>query len=133
MGMDTRNLKIVGQVDQLTLVDQRYIAEIVGLIAGGGVGLAIHRDLKTLMVNQALADIVGYSVDELMQMNGIDIIHPDWRQSVRDGMQEERAHCLVIIRKDGQEVMVEVIPRSIVYDGEPARMVVVYMVPDEPP
>ncbi|MFP3975827.1 MAG: sensor histidine kinase [Chloroflexota bacterium] len=47
-------------------------------------GIYIFQDGGFKWVNQALADMAGYTRDELMSLGYLDLIHPDYRDIVRD-------------------------------------------------
>lgn len=81
---------------------------------GVGVGLAhVTRDGRFIMVNQRYSEILGYSVEELLQLKFKDITHPEdvgtdvqlgeklWNKEIPPFKVEKR-----YVRKDGQVVWV---------------------------
>nr|WP_066425781.1 PAS domain S-box protein [Anabaena sp. 4-3] len=87
----------------------------------------VSLDGKFLQVNPALCQLVGYSQDELIQMNFQDITHPDdlvtdWNYGLRVLAREISCYSLEkrYIRKDGGIVCINV-TSSVVCDeqGEP--------------
>ncbi len=88
---------------------------------------------RFLRVNQALADLTGYSIAELCRMTFTDITHPDDRQrdleifaQVRSGLAESWQSEKRYLRKDGSIIWVNVAGNIIRYDdGRPVRTIAV--------
>ncbi|TET18438.1 MAG: PAS domain S-box protein [Candidatus Cloacimonadota bacterium] len=103
-----------------TLVEQ----SLQGIIIGQG------SPITTVFVNTAIADILGYTVDELMNLSTAEtqaLIHPDDRKLFFDrytekleGKPSPSHYELRAIRKDGSICWVEIFSTRIVYSGEPA-------------
>ena len=90
-------------------------------------GIFIHQGGKFLYVNPASEVITGYTRDELLSMNVGDIIHPDFRELVRDRAQSRlrgepvpSRYELKIITKDGKERWVELTAGLMEFEGKPA-------------
>ena len=47
-------------------------------------GIAIHDQGMILDCNQGLSELTGYTRDELIGMNGLNLIGPQWRDTVRE-------------------------------------------------
>ena len=95
------------------------------LFEGAPIGMSVHQDGKFVMVNKALAKIVGYTPREMVGMSIFTIIHPDDHEFVRERLksihQENRTAEVArekYVRKNGStaEVLVTGIP--IVYQGK---------------
>jgi diguanylate cyclase (GGDEF)-like protein/PAS domain S-box-containing protein len=103
-----------------TLVEQ----SLQGIIIGQG------SPITTVFVNTAIADILGYTVDELMNLSTAEtqaLIHPDDRKLFFDrytekleGKPSPSHYELRALRKDGSICWVEIFSTRIVYSGEPA-------------
>ena len=86
-----------------------------GLVSQSLVGIGIIEDDKFSYVNSKLADIFGYSIDEIMQLLPLNIIvesdHPILRERIRkilaDDRKREGAFIYRGLRKDGVEIHVE--------------------------
>jgi len=102
-----------------------------------GVGMALHsRDPRTprwLRVNQKLCDIVGYTREELLELNLVDLTAPDERQVAIDynerflrGEVMNYSREKRYLRKDGQFIWVNV-ALSAVHgpDGRPSQIITV--------
>ncbi|HEX5562167.1 MAG TPA: EAL domain-containing protein [Nocardioidaceae bacterium] len=95
---------------------------------GAPIGIALS-DFggRLLRVNPAMAELVGRSVEELLEMSVADITHPDDVRrdevnltEVREGAAEQHLVRKRYLRPDGQVVPVEVHAASVrTADGEP--------------
>jgi len=92
-------------------------------------GIYIFQDGKFVFVNKAMKHLSGYTREELLSINYLDLIHSDYR----DKMERMTKQALTgdisglpprpefkAIRKDGKERWVENIPTIIQYRGRPA-------------
>lgn len=78
-------------------------------------------------VNPAATVMTGYSADELCRMAFWDVIHPDYREMVRQrGLARQRGEAvpwqyeLKLLRKDGTSLWVEFSGGLIEFEGQPA-------------
>jgi PAS domain S-box-containing protein len=93
-------------------------------------GMMIIGDKGFVYVNKAFAQMVGFSVDELMKMNMIeiwDLIHPEDQPVVITHLQNLFARRAVppryqyrLVRKDGETCWVEAFSSPIDYEGNQA-------------
>ncbi len=93
-------------------------------------GLAVVQDMRIVFANQAVADIIGYSIDELLTLSPDAVralVHPDDQQLVWGRLRERLAGKPIpprydyrIIRKDGSVVWVEMFANEVEYHGMPA-------------
>ena len=98
-------------------------------------GLAIYQRRRIVFTNVALAEITGYTTDELLSMSPREVaqmIHPDdlaWvSQKVQDvvgGKSVPPRERFRIVRKGGVNRWVETYGRRIVYKGKPAMQVAI--------
>lgn len=83
----------------------------------------IHRKGVILVCNQALAEISGYDIDELVGMDCIWLIAPESRelvaQNIRSGL--EKYYDVVGLCKDGRRYHISIHSRDISYKGHTAR------------
>ncbi len=88
-------------------------------------GLAIHDQGKILDCNQGLSDITGYSMSELLNSNGLDLIAPDYRDIVMDKIKSgyEKPYEVQGIRKNGEIYPLKLEARNLPYHGKQVRVV----------
>lgn len=87
-------------------------------------GICIHEDGVMIDANQGLSDITGYPLDQLIGMNGLQLIDPIYRKLVMDNIQSghDKPYDVEGIRKDGSKVFLEVQGKSIPYSGKTVRV-----------
>ncbi len=90
-------------------------------------GIFIHHGDKFLYVNPASEAISGYTREELLSMNFWDMVHPDFRQLVKERSQARlkgeslpSRYELKIITKTGEERWIDMTVGVIEYEGKPA-------------
>lgn len=68
-------------------------------------GIVIHNKGLILECNQGLSDITGFSYQELVGMNGLGLIAPEFLETVLDNIQSgyDRSYEVVGVRKDGSK------------------------------
>ncbi len=78
-------------------------------------------------VNPHFEKLTGYHQEDLLHMNFWDIIHPDYRDLVRErGLARQQGTCLTfryefkINTKNGREIWIDFASDLIEYEGEPA-------------
>jgi PAS domain S-box-containing protein len=105
-------------------LEQRYAA----LIENASDPIYV-RDMegRLLQVNRGTEELTGYSRDELLQMNAVDLIVPEEQERARRLLQLAAEHHAGVrewrIRtKHGREVLLEVKARLLRDDGLPARV-----------
>ncbi|HPH02313.1 MAG TPA: PAS domain S-box protein [Spirochaetota bacterium] len=88
-------------------------------------GITIHDKGVILECNQGLSQISGFSMDELIGMDGLLLIAEDWRPLVRSNIQAgyERPYEAVGVRKDGTRYPLRLEARNIPYRGRQVRVV----------
>jgi PAS domain S-box-containing protein len=83
----------------------------------GGIGL--HNKGQIIDCNQGLCDITGYSHDELIGSNGLNLIAPEYRDLVYQKIvtKDELPYDVQGIRKDGTRYNLEIQGKNIPYDN----------------
>ncbi len=88
-------------------------------------GITIHDKGLILECNQGLADITGFSYDELIGMDGLLLIAQRFRETVRKNIQSgyEKPYEVLGLRKNGEEYPLRLEARNIPYKGKLVRVV----------
>ncbi|MBN2858982.1 MAG: PAS domain S-box protein [Sphaerochaetaceae bacterium] len=88
-------------------------------------GIAVHDKGLILECNQGLSDITGYSVDELVGMDGLLLIAPDNRAFVMEKITSgfEEVYEVYGIRKNREIYPLKLEARNIPYKGRHVRAV----------
>jgi len=90
-------------------------------------GIFINRGGKYVFVNNRFAQIYGYTPEELIGKDCIELVHPDDRETARQRLSEALSRGFEPqevrgITKDGRTIWCEVVATRIRYEGEPAIM-----------
>lgn len=82
-------------------------------------GVLLSEDSTIVAANQVLAELLGYSVKEMIGMNMLKFIAPDDRSRLVQSLRNRRAgtHTFECIRKDGSVFSIEAHTRAISYKG----------------
>jgi PAS domain S-box-containing protein len=123
-----RNLQLKWQIDQiekinseLTESEQRFKA----LHDASFGGIAIHKNRIIIECNQGLSTISGYSGDEIICIDILTLIDPDYRDYVKEQIdnKSEKAYEVMGLRKNGDSYPVRIQGKNVFYKGEPVRTV----------
>ncbi len=114
--------------EALRASEARYRA----LVESSPDGIGIHQDGRVVFVNPAGARLLGaQGPDELVGKSVMDLLHPDYREVVRERIQRSLATgqpapplTEKFIRLDGTVIDVEVTAVPIIWEGRPAMQVV---------
>ncbi len=87
-------------------------------------GIGIHDDGIILDANKTLAEMTGYEFDELLGMDGLQLIAPRWREMVREKIRsgDENPYDVEGLKKDGTVFPLEVQGKAIPYYGRTVRI-----------
>ena len=88
-------------------------------------GIGIHDNGVILECNQGLSDMTGYSVEELIGMDGLSLIAEKSRIQVLGFIQSgyEKPYEQIGLRKNGEEFPIRLEARNIPYKGKIVRTV----------
>ncbi|MDZ7723679.1 MAG: PAS domain S-box protein [candidate division KSB1 bacterium] len=88
-------------------------------------GIAIHDKGIILECNQGLSEITGYSLDELIGMDGLLLIAPETRDLVMNNILAgyEKPYEAIGLRKNGELYPIRLEARNIPYKGKTVRTV----------
>ncbi len=87
-------------------------------------GISIHEKGIILDCNQGLADLTGYSINELIGMNGLELIERDMRDLVMEKIITgyEQPYEIKGRRKDGTQYNLRIQAKNIPYHGRTVRV-----------
>ena len=87
-------------------------------------GIAIHDNGVNIDCNRALVELSGYPVDELIGMDGMQLIAPEWRELVRAraASDYQLAYEIEGLRRDGTRCPLSVQGKNIPYQGRMVRV-----------
>ncbi|MEE9910635.1 MAG: PAS domain S-box protein [Deltaproteobacteria bacterium] len=92
--------------------------------------VALYQEDRWIYVNKAAEIICGYTQEELQSMNFWDIVHPDFRQIIREeGKKRQRGETVKnryefkITTKDGREKWVDLSGSSMMLQGRVAGVI----------
>jgi PAS domain S-box-containing protein len=87
-------------------------------------GIAIHDMGKIVETNAGLSRITGYPYEELIGMNGLNLIHPDDQPMVLEKIksQAEEPYDARGVRKDGSVYFLEIKGKAVPYRGSILRV-----------
>ncbi|MFB3766661.1 MAG: PAS domain S-box protein [Methanotrichaceae archaeon] len=95
------------------------------------VAVIVYRNNRHLYVNSAASSIFGYTAEELLSMDFIDLVHPDYRDMIRgralagmNGEEKQARYEVKVITKMGEEKFLDVSTNLIRYEGSPAEIVI---------
>jgi len=96
-------------------------------------GIYIHRDMRYVYVNPAAERLTGYTRDEFLKMDLLDVIHPDFRQQVMARVAARQRGELLplyfedkILTKSGEVRWMEVTSGKIQFRGQGATIVTTF-------
>jgi PAS domain S-box-containing protein len=87
-------------------------------------GLVLSENGRIIDANRSLAEMFGYSLDELVGMDASDLTPPDYREMVRRRILQEDTSNYESrgLKKDGTVFPIEIRPRHLPYSGRRIRV-----------
>lgn len=87
-------------------------------------GIALHKTGKIIDANMGLANMTGYSLSELIGMNGLNLVAPEFHNLVLENIKKgyDRPYDVIGVRKDGSRYSIEVHGKNVPYKGETLRV-----------
>ncbi len=96
-------------------------------------GIFIYRDVRIVYVNRAAGMLSGYTAEEFLALRFWDLIHPDYRELVRErGLARQRdepkpaRYEVKMMRKDGEVRWIDFTAGKISWQGRPAVLGTVF-------
>ena len=88
-------------------------------------GIIIHENGVILGCNQGLAEMTGFSHDELIGMNGFDLIAPEALDTVQDHIRRgtDSGYEVLGVRKDGSRYDLAIRGKNAHYNGREVRVI----------
>lgn len=130
---DNKPLRMVGTIRDITL--QKTSEEKVlqsekkyrSLIDNMQDGVFIFQDFEVKFANEALANILGYSIDELRKMSVSEMVAAEHLQTIKDrhksrieGIKTDSSYEIEMIHKNGNRIFVSLSVGVVHYKGKPA-------------
>jgi PAS domain S-box-containing protein len=137
--------KVAGEVSQLIESEEEKRRKAEGLLheseetfralaenANDGILVAVSTGLH-VFANRRAAEITGYSVDELMKLGIKDLAHPDeYTKRLKErytriltGQPVQLQYETTIVRKDGENVLIEVTSAKTDWKGQSGDLVII--------
>jgi hypothetical protein len=90
-------------------------------------GILVHDNGLILDVNHALAEMTGYDVAELIGKNGFDLVTPETLSVLKNNVLSgyEKPYGVIVFKKDGSTLNVQVQGKVISYQGQKMRVAAV--------
>lgn len=90
-------------------------------------GIVFHKETLITDVNEALQRMSGYALEEMVGHKTLEFVPEAWKQTVIDYIQagREDPYEAAIIHKDGREIPVEMVGKTMPFKGETYRLAVV--------
>ncbi len=87
-------------------------------------GLGLHDQGVIIDCNQGLCDLTGYCYEELIGLNGLELIAPEWQPLVMNNIRSgyEKPYDVEGVRKDGTRYFLEVHAKNMPYHGKTIRV-----------
>ncbi len=87
-------------------------------------GIVVSEGLKIRDANSQMTDALGYTQEELIGMNALDLVAPESRETVRESIESghEEPYELLALHKDGTKVPAEARGRSLTLSGRTLRL-----------
>ncbi|WP_428034144.1 EAL domain-containing protein [Amphritea sp.] len=88
-------------------------------------GIVIHDKGLILECNNGLSEITGFSYQELIGMNGLELIAPEYLDTVVNNIRNgyDRSYEVVGVRKDRSTYPLAIKGKNITYKNGPARVI----------
>ncbi len=118
-----RTAELIVLNEQLRESEEKYR----NLIERANDGIVILKDFMVKYLNNRMAEMGGYTYDEVIDTPFIKYVHPDYRDLLisrykdrMEGKDPQSIYEAVLLAKDGHEVHVEINAGKVLYHGNPA-------------
>lgn len=132
--------KVIGYYKYVIDITEKHEEEeLFRLLASvSPVGIFLRQGERLVYANEALSDITGYSIEELLALEDLlSLIHPKDRQKVKQvmlkrdmGIKGVKRYEVRIKRKNGKVVWVQISSETVHYKSVPAGVGVVMDITD---
>ena len=96
-------------------------------VAATSEGIAFHKDTRITDINDALTRMIGYTRSEAVGRLTLEFVPIAWHQTVLDYIAagREDPYEAAVIHKDGREIPVEMVAKTMPFGDDTCRLVVV--------
>ncbi len=110
-------------IAQTTLIESEERFKALSDAAYGGI--VIHDQGVIMECNKGLSDITGFTYDELIGRNGLELIAPEYLDQVVSNIRNgyDGSYEVVGIRKDGSRIPLTVKGKNVTYKNTKARVI----------
>ncbi len=123
-----RTAELVILNEQLRESEEKYR----NLVERANDGIVILQDFIVKYLNTRMAEMGGYTYDEVINTPFIKYVHPDYRDLIIsrykariEGKDVPSIYEAVLITKDGRELYAEINAGKIIYYGNPADLIII--------
>jgi PAS domain S-box-containing protein len=100
------------------------------LADSSSIGILLIQGMDIIYVNQAIADLLGYTIDECRNMKYWDMVQPDMKEQIRQrailrqhGEPGPSRKEFNIVKKNGEIIWLDCTAAVLQYRGNPAMMI----------
>lgn len=95
------------------------------LLDATSLGIIIHNKGIILDCNQGLSDMTGFAIEELVGMDGLKLIAPDWLELVAENIQRgfDQSYEVEGLRKDRTQYPLIIKGKNIPYKGRSVQVI----------
>lgn len=96
-------------------------------------GITVHERGKILVVNESLAAMFGYKVEELQGMGLLDLAAPESREKMEKKLRlaGEETYEILGVRKNGSKFWIEIHGKNTTYQGRTVRVATIRDITDK--
>ncbi len=109
------------QLEQVLRENEQWVRQLMTTLSDG---LVLFDQGKIVDANPAMAQMIGYEVDELIGQSALEFVAPESQALVAQNMQSgyDRPYEALLVKKDGSVIPVEALGKIMMYQGRSVRL-----------